>query len=490
MNKDKKEKTITLVGGGVMSLTLAALINEILPNLQVNILERLSACGLESSDALNNAGTGHAGYCELNYTPADKTGNINIDRALEINQNFEASLIFWAYLNKKYPFFNTKKFIKKTPHISFVSGGKNISFLKKRFAILKKQPLFKEMIFTENPKIIEKWSSLLIHGRSEQENIAATKIDHGTDVNFGELTKQLLRVLKKNKNFKLYLDSETEDIKQTEDHKFKITFKNLKAGNKNILSSDHIFLGTGGRAIAMLQKMRLVEAKGYAGFPISGRWLVCDKVNLTKQHNAKVYTQVMDGAPPMSIPHLDLRVINNKRLLLFGPFAGFNLKLLKFGTFWDFPGSIKANNILPMLLVLFKNLSLLVYLIKQSFMNHHLRINELKNFFPLASPSDWRLLNAGQRVQIIKNCPFEGSKLEFGTEVIYTKNKKLAALIGASPGASVSVASMANVFENFFSKKDYQRLKKIIPSIGIDLNKHPTTLKKIRTETYRSLGLW
>ncbi|MDA0765020.1 MAG: malate:quinone oxidoreductase, partial [Proteobacteria bacterium] len=477
------------VGGGVMSLTLAVLINEIYPEIQIDIIERLPSCGLESSDALNNAGTGHAGYCELNYTPINKKNQLNINKALEINENFETSLIFWAYLDQKYSFFNTRKFIKKTPHISFVSGLKNVSFLKKRYALLKKQPLFKEMLLTENVELIAKWAPLLLKGRKNLDSLAATKIDHGTDINFGELTNQLLGILEKKDNFTLVVNSEVETIKQRKDKRYNISIRNLKTNKTIAMVSNYTFLGSGGKTISMLQDMKLNEAKGYAGFPISGKWLICNKADLIKIHNAKVYTQVMDGAPPMSIPHLDLRVISNKKLLLFGPFAGFNPKLLKHGSFFDFPRSIKLNNIVPMTLVLFKNFSLLLYLIKQTLMNHASRIKELQKFYPEANLRDWKLLTAGQRVQIIKNCPFEGSKLEFGTEVIYSKNRKLAALIGASPGASVAVASMLDVFVNFFGNEE-KKIRNLIPSYKLKLNDNPSVLKKIRGKTYKYLGLW
>ena len=489
MKKNNIDKNIVLVGGGVMSLTLAVLINEIYPEIQIDIIERLPSCGLESSDALNNAGTGHAGYCELNYTPINKKNQLNINKALEINENFETSLIFWAYLDQKYSFFNTRKFIKKTPHISFVSGLKNVSFLKKRYALLKKQPLFKEMLLTENVELIAKWAPLLLKGRKNLDSLAATKIDHGTDINFGELTNQLLGILEKKDNFTLVVNSEVETIKQRKDKRYNISIRNLKTNKKIEIVSNYTFLGSGGKTISMLQDMKLNEAKGYAGFPISGKWLICNKADLIKIHNAKVYTQVMDGAPPMSIPHLDLRVISNKKLLLFGPFAGFNPKLLKHGSFFDFPRSIKLNNIVPMTLVLFKNFSLLLYLIKQTLMNHASRIKELQKFYPEANLRDWKLLTAGQRVQIIKNCPFEGSKLEFGTEVIYSKNRKLAALIGASPGASVAVASMLDVFVNFFGNEE-KKIRNLIPSYKLKLNDNPSVLKKIRGKTYKYLGLW
>ena len=489
--KSKNQHDITLVGGGIMSLTLAVLINELNPKLKIHLIERLSECGKESSDALNNAGTGHAGYCELNYTPQNKDGEVTIKRAVEINEMFEISLQFWAYLDKKYSEFNPKKFIKKTPHISFVWGRKNVKFLKKRYLKLIKQPLFEGIEFTENYKTIKNWAPLLIEGRRPTEAIAATRISHGSDVDFGELSSQLLIILLKNKNFTLSLSSDVVSIKPIDAKKWVIHTKNNQTNTKFTHKSSLVFIGAGGMAINLLQKIKLKEASGYAGYPISGKWLISTNKSIIKRHKAKVYSHVLPKAPPMSIPHLDLRSIGESEILLFGPFAGFSFKFLKYGSNFDFLKSIKPNNIKTLLFVMFRNLSLLVYLIKQSLMSNKSRIEQLRRFYPNVKNNDWITYVAGQRVQIIKNCPINGPKLEFGTEIIFSKNKKLAALLGASPGASVAVSSMIKVLDEFLNNKVYEStLQKIIPSYGFYLNNKPALLKKIRAKIYKQLGLW
>jgi len=489
--KRKKQRDITLVGGGIMSLTLAVLINELNPKLKIHIIEKLAACAKESSSALNNAGTGHAGYCELNYTPENDKGKVTIKRAIEINEMFEVSLQFWAYLDKQYPTFNPKKFLKKTPHISFVWGEKNVESLRQRFLALKKQPLFKEMEFTKDYKKIKNWSPLLIEGRESNEYIAATKVAHGTDVNFGELTSQLLKILTKNKNFKLSLNTNVTKIQATNEQKWIINTTNNKLNKKLMHESSLVFIGAGGMAINLLQQMKLKEAFGYAGYPVSGKWLISYNKSIIKKHKAKVYSHVLPKAPPMSIPHLDLRVIAGSEMLLFGPFAGFSFKFLKYGSSLDLFKSIKKNNIKTLIFVMFKNLSLLIYLLKQALMSNKSRINQLKGFYPNVKTKDWTTYIAGQRVQIIKNCPISGPKLEFGTEIIFTKNKNLAALLGASPGASVATSSMIKILTELLSNEaPKSKIQKIIPSYGYDLNKDPTLLKQIRTKTYKQLGLW
>lgn len=490
MTQNIKKQSITLIGGGIMSLSLGVLIKELFPNYPINLIERLNDVSLESSGGLNNAGTGHAGYCELNYTPENKYGQVDITRAIKINEMFENSLEFWAYLEKKYDTFDCSKFLRKTPHISFVKGDKNINFLKKRFDLLKKQPLFKKIEFTTDPKVIQKWVPLIFSNNLKKDKFAATKVDHGTDINFGEITKQLLNILKKNKDFNFFPNSNVEKISITKNEIINIEIKNLINKNSLQISSNKIFIGAGGQSIPLLQKIGLKEANGYAGFPLSGKWLICDNDKFIAKHNAKVYGQAFDGAPPMSIPHLDLRVIDGEKKLLFGPFAGFTFKFLKQGSNLDLPKSIRLNNIRSLITVFFKNLSLLFYLINQSLMSHNSRMRQLRFFYEDAKTSDWKLLDAGKRVQIIKNCPFEGSKLEFGTEVIFSKNKTIAALIGASPGASVSANAMSNVLIGMFGKNTHKELKKIINSFESDLNSSAKKVAAFRNKIYKQLGLW
>lgn len=483
------QKDIIIVGGGIMSLTLAAIISEVYPKHKILLLERLTKCGLESSNGINNAGTGHAGYCELNYTPTDNQNHINIDRAININEMFEISLQFWAYLSDKYKTFNILKFLNKTPHISFVFGEKNVNFLKNRYLELKKQPLFEGMQYTESHQVIKNWAPLLMKGRSIKQVIAATKVEHGTDINFGELCNQLLIILKKNKNFSIKLNSNVKSIHQLVDSSFNIKYKNNNKKEINIVKSTKVFIGAGGMSINLLQKLGIKKIKGYAGYPLNGEWLVSNKSEVVKLHQSKVYGQAFPGAPTMSIPHLDLRVIDDKKIVLFGPFASFTTKFLKHGSKWEFFKSIKLNNIYSLLVILLKNIPLLRYLIKQSMMTHEEKMKQLRTFFPNANSKDWKTLTAGQRVQIIKKTK-KGVNLEFGTEILYSSDKALASLIGASPGASTSCSLMLDVALNIYNDpKLPNHIKKIIPWYNIKLNKNPKTLKKMRNVIYKKLNL-
>ena len=476
---------LVIVGGGIMGLTLATLVSEIYPKHKITLFERLNACGEESSKGINNAGTGHAGYCELNYTPETSKNSIEINRAIKINSMFESSLEFWSYLDKKYNFFNIKKFLKKTPHVSFVWGEKDSLFLKKRYLKLKKQPLFKDMEFTENPRVIEKWAPLLMEGRNSCEKVAATRVKHGTDINFGELIKQLLVVLKKNNNFSLNLCSDVTSINFQSDNKIEVTINQKKKYVTN-----NIFLGAGGMTINLLQKLGISEINGYGGFPISGKWLISKNKKLISKHTCKVYSQAFPGAPSMSIPHLDQRIIEGEEMLMFGPFAGFSSKYLINGSPLDLFKSIKCNNFMTLVKVFFSNLMLTKYLFIQAFMSHKSQMRQLRMFYPNARKGDWNPITAGQRVQIMKKNSKNKGEIKFGTEVIYSKKGNLAALLGASPGASTACYIMIEILTKIYGQESAsKKLQEISPSYKININKKPIFLNKTRRSTYKNLGL-
>jgi malate dehydrogenase (quinone) len=485
------KKDIVCIGGGVMSVTLAKLLHELDPKMDITIYEKLSSCALESSQSINNAGTGHAGYCELNYTPINRQQIVNIDRALKINREFEVSLQFWSFLTKKYKSFKPKSFITQVPHISFVKGEKDISFLKKRYEALSKTLLFKGIQFSRNLETIKKWAPLI--GEVSTDNIAMTRAEHGSDVDFESLSHQMLKILSTNKNFAVHVNHEIKSISQAQDKTWDLKIYNAKTKKIILVNAKFIFIGAGGSTIHLLQKSNIKNQIGYGGFPVNGEWLICTKPSLTKKHFSKVYGLAGPKAPPMSAPHLDLRIINGKRELMFGPFASFTFKFLKTGSYLDLVKSIRLQNILPMLHVFIRNLNLLSYLIKQSSSSYKDKMNALREFYPLAHEKDWKLASAGKRVQIIKPFKKIGGKLEFGTEVVWSDDATLAALMGASPGASTSVYSMLNVIEKSFKGRINSTIwkntiEKMVPSYNQDLSKQPSLFNKTRLSTYKTLG--
>jgi len=483
-----------IIGGGIMGLTLASLIKECTPSIKIDLYEKLQGVGLESSEALNNAGTGHAGYCELNYTPMGKNGKINIEKALEINSKYEITLQYWSYLSNKYKSFDPKKFIQRTPHVSLVFGDDNIRFLKKRYLLLKKHHLFKSIKFSQNRKEISEWANLTMIGRDPHQKVAATIVKDGADIDFGAVANALLNILKHKKDFEIHLNHETLTIKESKSNLWEVSVRNNISREIKKTFAKFIFIGAGGHAIRMLQKTGIREQQGYAGFPVSGQWLVCSNKDIVSQHNAKVYGMASAGSPPMSVPHFDLRIINGKKTLLFGPYAGFTFKFLKSGSYLDLIKSLKLRNFIPMIYVLIHNWKLFQYLIRESFQSKHARINLLRTFYPEAKEKDWSIKIAGQRVQIIKPNSLISGKLEFGTEVIISKNKKIAALLGASPGASVAADSMIKVIEQCFSKKLLnskfkKKMKEMIPSYGQNLITNKKLLERVRLSSHKNLGL-
>ena len=477
-----------------MSATLASLLSELDSTLNMMMVERLPNVAAESSDAMNNAGTGHAGYCELNYTPVGADGNIEITRALAINASFETSLQFWSYLVEQNTLPAPTNFINTTPHLSFVWGEADVEFLRKRYTLLKAHHMFKDMEFSDDFATLKKWMPLVMQNRDESQKVAATRISYGSDIDFGSLTRSFVKHLDTKNNFNLVLNTEVKSLKQLANGRWHARLKDLTTKKISTIDAGFIFLGAGGGALKLLQKSGIPESHGYGGFPVSGQWLVCNNPEITQNHASKVYGKAAIGAPPMSVPHLDTRMIDGKPALLFGPYAGFTTKFLKEGSYLDLIKSVKTNNIKPMLKVGRHNTDLTRYLIGEALQTHSARIATLQQFYPLAKKADWHLENAGKRVQIIKKCDDKGGKLEFGTEIVASQDGTIATLLGASPGASVAVQAMTDVIERCFATQmksnDWQnKMKRIVPSYGKSLIDDADLLKQVRERTLKTLNL-
>ncbi len=491
---EKQPVRIVLFGAGIMSATLGVLLKKIIPYSIISIYERLPTIGSESSDAWNNAGTGHSAFCELNYTPQKEDGTIDISKALKIASQFEVSKQFWSYLVKNNYIPKEAHFINKIPHISFVWGKENCTFLHNRYQLLTQHNIFKHMEYSNSKSEIENWIPLTMLGRTEQEEVAATKMDIGTDVNFGVLTRSIIQYLDSTDGVEIVLDSEIKNIEKCSDDKWEITVKNNKEKTKEKVLADFVFIGAGGGSLPLLEKADIDEAEGYGGFPISGQWLRCINEEVIQQHNAKVYGKASVGAPPMSVPHLDTRFINGKKELLFGPFAGFSTKFLKNGSYLDLPLSVELDNIIPMLSAGIHNIPLTKYLVQQVTQTHQDRVAQLKEYFPNAKPQDWVLEIAGQRVQVIKKDEEGNGVLEFGTEIVTSADGTIAALLGASPGASTAVSVMLDVIKKCFpehivKENTIKIIQEMIPSYGTVLKDNDTMCTSVRQESANILGL-
>ncbi|SDT86962.1 malate dehydrogenase (quinone) [Verrucomicrobium sp. GAS474] len=485
---------VALIGGGIMSATLAALLRELEPTWKIALFERLDRPASESSDAWNNAGTGHAALCELNYTPEKADGSIDISKALKINESFEVTKQFWSSLVEAGKIPSPGAFLQRTPHMSFVRGEANVAYLRKRHAALTKNHLFAAMEYSEDPAVIAKWIPLVMEGRDPQEKIAATWYAEGTDVNFGALTRALLAEVEKSQGTFLRYRHEVRDVKRDASGHWALRIRDLDTNETGTVAARFVFLGAGGGALPLLQKSGIPEGKGFGGFPVSGQWLRCKNPDLIARHGAKVYGKASVGTPPMSVPHLDTRVIDGKKALLFGPYAGFSTKFLKQGSFLDLPLSIKPDNLWPMVKTGIDNVPLTQYLIGQVLQSWETRIDALREYFPNVKAEDWELEIAGQRVQVIKKDKEKGGVLQFGTEVICAGDGSLAALLGASPGASTAVPIMLEILKGCFKAQVgtpawQEKLAKLIPSYGHSLEKDAALWGKIHAWTGKTLGV-
>ncbi len=488
-----KTVDILLVGAGAMSASLGMLLKQLDPGLKIAMIERLDQVALESTSGWNNAGTGHAAYCELNYTPQLADGTIDTRKAFAINTAFEVSLQFWSWLVEQKMLPAPKAFINQAPHQSFVWGEENVAFLRKRHETLSAHPLFADMQYSEDPEQLRQWMPLVMQNRDPNQKVAGTRVSYGSDVDFGALTRYLVEHLQQHPSFELLTSHAVKDLQQV-NGRWVVKVRNEADDKSYQIDAGFVFLGAGGGSLPLLQKSGIPEREGYGGFPVSGQWLVCTTPEVVEQHHAKVYGKPPLGAPPMSVPHLDTRIINGKKALLFGPFAGFTTKFLKQGSFLDLPKSVNLGNLKPMLSVARDNMDLTRYLISEVMQSHGDRVASLKDFYPDVKADDWKLSIAGQRVQIIKKDAEKGGKLEFGTEVITSADGSLAALLGASPGASTAAQTMVNIIERCFKERfnseGWQaRLCEMIPSYGHSLADDPALLKSIRERTLATLQL-
>ncbi len=491
MSDRQTKADVILIGAGIMSATLGALLKELAPDWHITVFEKLENAGEESSNEWNNAGTGHAALCELNYTTEKPDGSVDISKAVKINEQFQESMQFWSFLVNNNRIQNPQHFIMPLPHMSFVEGDQNVSFLKKRFKAMSANPLFEGMEFSDDPEKLREWMPLMMQDRVMNEPLAATKVNAGTDVNFGALTRMMFDFLE-SKNVNIHYNHRVDDINRTSEGLWELKVRNVDQGTIELHTAKFVFIGSGGGSLHLLQKSGIPEGDYIGGFPVSGIFMVCNNPDVVEAHHAKVYGKAKVGAPPMSVPHLDTRFIDNKKMLLFGPFAGFSPKFLKTGSKLDLVTSVKKDNLFTMLSAGVKNIPLTKYLIKQVRLSKEQRMEELREFIPNARSEDWELVVAGQRVQVIKDTEEGRGMLRFGTEVIHSADGSIAALLGASPGASTAVSVMLELIKKCFPQHIHeweQKIKEMIPSYGLSLMENPGLLHEIHTSTAQTLGL-
>ncbi|MGC8484176.1 MAG: malate dehydrogenase (quinone) [Candidatus Baltobacteraceae bacterium] len=488
----EKQRDIVLVGAGIMSATFAAMLKELRPDMKVEIFETLDSAAQESTDAWNNAGTGHAALCELNYTPQNADGSVGIARALAVNTQYDLSRQFWAYMVRKGAIGPPESFIHDVPHISFVWGDDNVAFLRKRFEAMSAHHCFRGMEYSEDRTVLERWMPLVMEGRSPSQRVAATRMATGTDVDYGALTRQLLAHVQKLPDVTISYSHRVTDLQRTADGGWQVSVRDVKSGAVRTVSTSAVFLGAGGGALSLLQRSGIKEGKGFGGFPVSGIFLRCDDEAIVDRHLGKVYGKASVGAPPMSVPHLDTRFIDGKRSLLFGPYAGFSTKFLKHGSYGDLLGSLKNDNLRSMLAVGRDNFDLTKYLVGEVLKSKESKYASLREYFPEADSKDWKFIVAGQRVQVIMPDEKRGGKLQFGTEIVSDSEGSLAAVLGASPGASVAVAVMLDVIKRLYGASlDSWKgaMTEMLPSYGRSIADDAALCESVRADSANALHL-
>jgi malate dehydrogenase (quinone) len=378
---------VVLIGAGIMSATLGALLRKLEPGLRLHIYERLDSAAAESSDAWNNAGTGHSGFCELNYTPAAADGSVDVSKARAIAEQFALSLQFWAALIDSGELGDPGTFLRTVPHLSFVRGEADARFLEERHRQLVRSPLFEGMELTRDPGEIAAWAPLVMDGAPRSEPLAATRVAGGTDVNFGALARALVASLSEREGVSVHLGHEVSGIRREEDL-WSIDVRDLKTDRTREVKAKFVFIGAGGYSLKLLEQSGIPESAGYGAFPVSGQWLRCTNRSVIERHHAKVYGKAEVGAPPMSVPHLDSRWIDGKKELLFGPYAGFTTRFLKKGSWLDLLGSIGMANALPVMSAGVENFELTQYLIGQAMLTEKQRLALLHRYCPMVSNND------------------------------------------------------------------------------------------------------
>ncbi|WP_098407083.1 malate:quinone oxidoreductase [Paramicrobacterium agarici] len=483
---------VALIGGGIMSATLASLISQLEPTWKVEIFERLGDVAQESSNPWNNAGTGHSALCELNYMPRAKDGSIEASKAVGINEQFQVSREYWSHLVEQGVLTDPNTFINATPHMTFVRGKDDVDYLKRRYELLKEQPLFEGIEYSEDPKVINKWAPLLMQKRRKEDlPFAATWQPAGTDVDFGSLTHQLFDAAGRS-GARLRLNTEVRTLKKQNDGTWLVKYRQRVGRTPGQTRARFVFVGAGGWALKLLQKSGIPEIRGYGVFPISGQFLRTDNPKVVEQHDAKVYSQAAVGAPPMSVPHLDARMVDGNKSLLFGPYAGFSPKFLKNGHMWDLVTQVRPHNLIPMLAVAKDNPDLIKYLLGELMASKGKRFEALRDFMPTAQQKDWYLITAGQRAQVMKKDEKKGGVLQFGTEVISSADGSISGLLGASPGASTAVPIMLNILKRCFPGKSDEwesKLREMIPTFGTTLNDKPERADDVLDETSEALNI-
>ncbi|RAE55989.1 FAD-dependent oxidoreductase, partial [Burkholderia multivorans] len=181
---------VVLIGGGIMSATLGSLLAVLEPSWRIVVLEKSGDLASESSDPWNKAGTGHSGFCELNYMPDPNDGT----KPAAIARQFQLSRQWWSHLAEA-GLIDPSTFVHRTAHMNLVFSDRDVAYLRRRVDTLRTDPLFADMEYSEDAEEIAAWAPLTMEGRGPDGSVAASRVRRGTDVDFGALTRALTSVI-------------------------------------------------------------------------------------------------------------------------------------------------------------------------------------------------------------------------------------------------------------------------------------------------------
>ena len=429
---------LVLIGGGIMSATLASMMATEHPDSRVLLLEKATRIAGESSDPWNNAGTGHSGFCELNYMPDPD----DPAKAIGIADQFRQTRQWWSRLAERGDV-DPDRFLNEVPHMTVVFGEHDVDYLRRRFAALSQHEQFAGMEFSDDPATIASWAPLTA---GTGVPIAATRMSRGTDVDFGSLTKQLVE----SSDCEVRLCHDVRTLHKQPDGRWLITGRDTENGHQFVVRAGHVFVGAGGMALRLLQRAKVAEVRGYGVLPVGAAFFRTADPDVVARHDVKMYGQAPTGAPPMSVPHLDKRIVDGRGYLMFGPYATFGTKLLKAGRFTDFFTTLRWHNLHVIAAALLQNLSLIGYLVGQLAASRTRKFRQLQRFYPDADIAQWELIAAGQRAQLVTPDRRRIGALQQGTELVVSADGSISGLLGASPGASTAVPIMQTLMHRCF----------------------------------------
>ena len=490
---DSANPDVVLIGGGIMSATLAALLEVVAPQWSITVFE--SAAGRRRRELARLEQRRHRPRrpvrAELHARRARRPGGPGQGRH---DQRAVPGLPPVLVAPGRAGLTGApKEFINPVPHVSFVTGEDGRAYMRARHEALAAQPLFDGLEYSDDPAELAEWTPLMMAGRDPRQLVAATRSAAGTDVNFGALTRMLLEDAA-DRGVAVHCQPARHEPRPA---------RPTAAGRSPCRDTVTGERRTVRRPVRLRRRRRRrAAAAAEGGHPGDRRASAASRSAASScapappswsQHQAKVYGQAAVGAPPMSVPHLDPRVIDGDHSLMFGPYAGFSPKFLKAGSMFDLPRSVKPNNLGSMLGVARTELALTRYLVNELLQSGADRHQTLRAFVP-----DGRRARLGDDHRRPArpghqagpgDRPRRAPVRHRGRRRRRRHDRRPARRL---PGASTAVSAMLDLLERCFPDRMpawRPALQEAIPSYGRSLADDPALLAEVRASTMQTLEL-